>query len=399
MSAFEYVALDSQGNTKKGVLEGDTPRQIRQQLREQGLTPLNLEEVTRPHRKSHSTRISSTELTLFTRQLATLSHSGLTLEEALRAVADQSDKSRLKSMVLAVRSKVSEGHSLAEGLRQFPSVFSELYCATVAAGEQTGHLEVVLERLANYTENRHYLRQKIGLALFYPLLLTLVALLIVIGLLTYVVPQVIEVFVRLHQELPWLTRALIKISDFLQTQGGLLIILIVLSIFTVRHAMKRPPFLLFWHGLLLKLPLIARLEKSSQVAQMTRTLSILVASGVPLLDALHMTSQVISNRVLRRALVTATERVREGSGLKNALSHSGLFPAMTLHLIANGESTGQLEGMLERAAILQERELETLIQLLLSLFEPLLILVMGGVVLLIVLAILLPIFEINQLIR
>jgi general secretion pathway protein F len=401
MGAYEYAALDKKGHTRKGVLEGDTARQVRQQLREQGLMPLVVEPVIRPtaQRQRWGVFISATDLALLTRQLATLVRAGLALEEALRAVSEQTDKRRLKSTLLAIRSRVLEGHSLAEGLAEFPNVFSDLYRATVAAGEQSGHLDLVLERLAEYTENRQMIQQKTLLALFYPTLLSLVAFLIVVGLLVYVVPQVVQVFSNLNQTLPLLTRILIIISDLLRQWGIWLFFLLILLGVALRYLFSFEPALMWLHRLLLYLPLISRLERGANVARFTRTLSILTESGVPLLEALQITAQVVANRVLRQVVITATDKVREGSSLHDALKKSGLFPAMTVYLIASGEASGNLEQMLERAAIMQERELEALISVLLNLFEPLLILIMGAIVLTIVMAILMPIFELNQLIN
>ncbi|HAI69611.1 MAG TPA: type II secretion system protein GspF [Gammaproteobacteria bacterium] len=401
MAAFEYAALNKIGRTRKGVLEGDTPKQIRQQLREQGLTPLSIEEVVRPAKQRQHRRVpvSATDLALLTRQLATLVRSGFALEEALRAISEQTEKPRLKSLLLAVRSRVLEGHSLAEGLGDFPKVFPSVYRATVSAGEQSGHLDLVLERLAEYTENRQQVQQKTLLALFYPALLSTVAIAVVIGLLAYVVPQVVQVFSNINQELPWLTRTLIAVSDFLQNWIGWLLLLLIALIAGLRYLLRFEKNIIRFHRLLLIMPLISRLERGSDVARFTRTLSILTESGVPMLEALHITSQVLSNRLMRQAALEATNKVREGTSLHTALEQTGLFPPMTVYLIASGETSGKLENMLERAAIMQERELETLIGVLLGLFEPLLILVMGGIVLTIVLAILMPIFELNQLVK
>lgn len=400
MSAFEYAALDKAGRTRKGVLEGDTARQIRQQLREQGLIPLAIEEIVRPAKQRRSRRIviSATELALLTRQLATLVRSGLTVEGALRAVAEQSEIARIKSLLLAVRSRVLEGHNLASGLREFPKVFSELYCATIDAGEQAGYLEVVLERLAEYTENRHSLQQKTLLALLYPGLLSTVAILVILGLLTYVVPQVVQVFNHVQQQLPLLTRSLIALSDWLHDWGSAALLLLIGIVALLRYSLRFEQPLIFFHGLLLQLPIISRLERGANVARFTRTLNILSKSGVPMLESLRITEHVISNRLLRKAVKSTTDKVREGTSLQEALKQTGLFPPMIIYLIASGETSGRLDEMLERAAIWQERELETLLSTLLSLFEPLLILVMGGMVLIIVLAILLPIFELNKLI-
>jgi len=401
MPAFEYTALDKNGRTCKGVLEGDTARQIRQKLRDSGLMPLAMEEVVQKSAKRQRTwvRVSAVELALLTRQLATLVRAGSTLEESLQAVSQQTEKQRLKSLLLAVRSRVLEGHSLAEALNNFPNVFNELYRATVSAGEQSGHLDLVLERLAEYTENRQMLRQKTLLALFYPALLTAVALLVVLGLLTYVVPQVVQVFENINQELPFLTKALISLSHFLQHWGIVLFLIMIILILGLRYLLRFDKFLLIFHRILLHLPLISRLERGSNVARFTRTLSILTESGVPVLEALRITTQVVSNRPMRYAIEKASDKVREGSSLHQALIESGLFPPIMVHLIASGETSGNLEKMLERSAITQEQELEALISVLLGLFEPLLILLMGGIVLTIVLAILMPIFDLNQLIR
>ncbi|MEM7018383.1 MAG: type II secretion system inner membrane protein GspF [Pseudomonadota bacterium] len=404
MAAYEYAALDARGRTKRGVMEGDTPRQVRQQLRDQALTPLEVNEVasrqTSPsQRKTRGGHASVTDLALMTRQLATLIRAGLAVEECLRAVAEQTEKARMQSMLMAVRARILEGHSLAEGLALYPAAFSELYRATVAAGEQAGRLEIVLERLADYMENRQQVRQKTLLALFYPMILTGVALLVVVALLTYVVPQVVQVFANTNQELPWLTKNLIMVSEFLQTWGIWLFLVLVAAALVFQYLLRYESVLTGFHRVLLNLPLISKLERGSNVARFTRTLSILSASGVPLLDALNIASEVTVNRPMRRAVEAAAKSVREGSSLNNALKQSGLFPPMTLYLIASGETSGNLEEMLERAAINQEQELDTLTSVLLNLFEPILILVMGGIVLVIVLAVLLPIFELNQLVR
>jgi len=402
MPAFEFAALDAQGNTKKGVLEGDTARQIRQKLRDQGLMPLRVETVLRPISQTQRTRrftLKTTDLALITRQLATLSRAGLAIESALQAMAEQAQAPHIKGLLLAVRARVTEGHSLAASLTDFPHVFPQFYRATVAAGEQSGHLDTVLERLADYVETRQQLRQKTLMALFYPLLLTSVALLVVIGLLTYVVPQVVQVFIHQKQQLPFLTQLLIQISDFLKENGLYLIMLLIALFFVIIWLMKKETFKYRWHHFLLKLPIIGRLEQHLNSARFTRTLSILTAGGVPVLDALNITAQVMANIPMRLAVLNASEKVREGESLYQALTRSNLFPPLTLHLIASGEAGGNLAEMLERAAINQEREVETRIGMLVGLFEPILILVMGGIVLTIVLAVLMPIFELNQLVK
>lgn len=404
MPAYQYAALDANGRTRKGVLEGDTARQIRQQLREQELMPVEVNEVAAQHQQTGSRQrwrgsINATELALITRQLATLIASALPIEQALATVAQQSGKSRINSLLLAVRARVLEGHSLATALNDFPQAFSELFRSTVAAGEQSGHLDIVFERLADYTENRQYLRQKINLALFYPLLLTIVAILIVIGLLVYVVPQVVQVFNSVSQQLPLLTRALIAISEFVQNYGWLILSLIVAVMLGFGYAIRQFGLRRHLQRLVLHLPLLGRLSRGLNSTRFARTFSILVSSGVPVLEALRIASQVISNLPMREAIQRASERVKEGSSLHKALAESGYFPPMAIQLIASGEASGRLDNMLERAAVQQERETDTLIAALLSVFEPLLILTMGGVVLIIVLAILLPIFDLNQIVH
>ncbi|HEX5313564.1 MAG TPA: type II secretion system inner membrane protein GspF [Gammaproteobacteria bacterium] len=405
MGAFEYTVLDTRGREKKGIIEGDTARAVRQKLREQGLIPLAIETAAaRESRRARTgfslrRRISSSDLALITRQLATLVASGLPVEEALRASAEQNDKPRLKSMIMAVRGKVMEGHSLAHGLADFPHVFPEIFRATVTAGEQTGHLDAVLERLADYAESRQDLRQKLALALIYPILLTVVATAIVIGLMTYVVPQVVQVFVTINAQLPLVTRILITLSEGLRSWGWLILILLVLAAITIRQMLKRPGPRHRFHQWQLHAPLIGRLVRGINTARFTRTLSILAGSGVPLLEALRISGDVVSNLPMRDAVMEAAERVREGAAIHKALAQRKLFPPMTIHLIASGEQSGALDDMLERAAINQERELSGLIAGMLAILEPGMILLMGAAVLFIVLAILLPIFDLNQLVH
>ena len=403
MGAFEYQALDEAGKQRRGVLEGDTARQVRQKLREQGWIPLEVGEIARQEQSRRSTfslsrGASPQEVALITRQLATLVGSGLPLEESLQAVAQQSEKPRLRRMMTAVRAKVMEGHSLAEGLAGFPRVFSEMYRATVAAGEQTGHLELVLERLADYTESRQHMRQKVQLALFYPIGLLIVAVSVVVLLLTYVVPKVVEVFSDVGQELPGLTKAMIAISAFLRDHGIWLALIIALAVLAFSYALRSQNFRRRVHALLLRLPLVGRLNRGINAGRFARTFAILAGSGVPVLDALRISAQVISNLPMRDAVQDAASRVREGSGISRALERSRQFPPMLLHLISSGEASGRLEQMLERAAVNQERETEGTIASILAVFEPVLILVMGGIVLLIVMSILMPIFQLNQLV-
>lgn len=405
MSAFEFIALDQGGRERKGVLEADTPRQIRQQLREKGWAPLSVEEVQqREARQRVQSRlfrrgISATDLALITRQFATLIRSGLPVEESLQTLSRQTEKPRLKSLLMAVRSRVLEGHPLATAYEDFPHVFPDLYRATVAAGEQSGYLDAVLERLADYAETRQTLHQKTTLALIYPLVVMGVSLLVVIFLMIYVVPQIVQVFEGIGQQLPPLTRGLIATSDFVRSHGLLLLIAIAAAVTGARLVLRRDGPKRALHRFLLRLPMIGRLVRGLNTARFARTLSILSGSGVPVLESLRIAASVVGNLPMRAAVEDAARRVREGAALHTALEQSGYFPPMTVHLIASGESSGKLDEMLERAATSQEREMEVLITTITELFGPLLILVMGGIVLTIVLAILLPIFDLNQLVK
>jgi len=356
------------------------------------------QEPARSHGFRYQRGISATDLALLTRQLATLSRSGLPLAEATATVAKQTDKPRIKRLLLGVRNRVVEGHSLAEGLAAFPHVFPEIYRTTVAAGEQSGHLDVVLERLADYTETRQELQQSLMQALLYPIILTIMALSIVSFLLAYVVPKVVQVFENKDQALPLLTRMLIGLSDFVRDYYLGIIMLVIICLVTFSILYKKMPVKRFVHRWLLRLPLLGPLIKGNNTARFTRTLSILAASGVPVLDSLRIAGQVINNLPMRSAVETVAVRVREGASLAKSLEQEGYFPPMVVNLIASGESGGNLDEMLDRAAINQEREMKTRINMLMGLLEPLLLVAMGVVVLMIVMAIMQPIFDMNKLI-
>ena len=404
MGAFEYVAMDRAGKQTKGLLEGDTPKHVRQLLRDRNLFPVSVTEVAqREARRQHGFTLrrgmSSGELALITRQLASLSQSGLPLEEALLAVAQQNDQPRTKSILLGVRAKVMEGHSLADGFSEFPQAFPELYRATVAAGEQSGHLDAVLERLADYTEARQELRQRVTNAMIYPSALVVMAVVIIGIMLVTVVPKVVRVFENMSADLPGLTQAMIATSDFLRAWWVLLFIGLAALAWGIWWILQREGPRRRWHRFLLRMPIVGRLTRGVNTARFTRTLSILAGSGVPILEALKISAEVVENLPMREAVTEATLRVREGASIAKSLAASKLFPPMTIHLISSGETGGRLDEMLGRAAAGQEREVDGLIAALLGILQPLLIVLMGGVVLLIVLAILLPIFEINSLIR
>jgi general secretion pathway protein F len=404
VGAFEYTALDTGGRERKGVLEGDTPRQVRQLLRERQLLPVSVTEVARKEATqqrsfSLARRVSAGDLSLFTRQLATLVRAGLPLEESLLAVSQQTERARMQSIIIGVRSRVMEGHTLADGFADFPRAFPEIYRATVAAGEQSGHLDSVLERLADYTESREEIRQKVLGAMLYPIALTVMCFGIVSALLVYVVPKVVNVFETQHAQLTIMTRALIAVSNFFRSYGLWLLIALVIASFLIGRWLRNPGPRRRFHLLQLRLLLIGKLTRGFNTARFTRTLSILTASSVPVLEALRIAGEVVTNLPMRDAVIEASQRVREGAAIGRSLAASRLFPPMTIHLISSGESSGELESMLDRAALSQERELDGLLTALVGLLGPALIVLMGLFVMGIVFAMLLPIFEMNQLIR
>ena len=404
MGAFEYTALDSGGRETTGVVEGDTVKHVHQILRERSLLPVTVAEVKHgeaKRQKGFSLRrgVSASDLSLLTRQLATLSKAGLPLEEALLAVSQQSEKPRVQSIMLGVRAKVMEGHTLADGLGEFPKVFPEIYRSTVSAGESSGRLDGILERLADYTEAREVTRQKVLGAMLYPIVLSIVCLGIVIGMMVYVVPKVIDVFESSKGKLPFATEVLIVVSDFLRNWGIYLAIGIVLAIvgfvFWLKNIDNRRRF----HRFQLRLPLFGKLVRGFNTARFTRTFSILTASAVPVLEAMRIAGEVVTNLPMRDAVAAAAARVREGAPIGRSLATSKLFPPMTVHLISSGEASGELDTMLERSALNQERELDAMMGALVGLLGPLLIVVMGLFVMGIVFAMLMPIFEMNNLIR
>jgi general secretion pathway protein F len=404
VGAFEYTALDAGGKELKGILEGDTPRHIRQLLREKSLLPVTVSEVAQREAKRQRSfslirGVSPADLSLLTRQLATLVRAGLPLEESLLAVSQQTEKPRVQSIVLGVRSRVMEGHTLANGFSEFPRVFPEIYRATVSAGEQSGHLDNILERLADYTEGREQMRQKVLGALMYPIVLSVMCAVIVSGLLVFVVPKVVSVFQSTKAQLPLSTRVLIGTSGFLRDWGIYLLIGLVIAIFLFGRWLRNPANRRRWHRLQLRIPVAGKLNRGFNTARFTRTFSILSGSSVPVLEAMRIAGEVVTNLPMRDAVTDAAARVREGAPIGRSLSVSKLFPPMTIHLISSGESSGELDSMLERSAISQERELDGLLGTMVGLLGPLLIVLMGLFVMGIVFAMLMPIFEMNNLIH
>lgn len=397
MPAFEYRALNPVGQEERGILEADTPRQVRQLLRNRELVPLEVNEVVQKQKTLENRgflsggRLNPTDLALMTRQLATLVGAGSPVEEALSAIVRQTERASARRIFSAIRSRVMEGHSLANALALFPGAFPALYRATVSAGEQSGHLPAVLERLAEYTENHQHGQQKIMMALAYPTVLLLVAIGVVVALLHFVVPKVVEAFETLNITLPLLTRMLIASSEFIQNYGLVLLLGIALVVMGVAWLLRKPQWQRRYHQLLLRLPVIGRLVRGVNTEHFARTLSILTSSGVSVLEAMKIAAQVMTNMPMREAVLCATERVREGMPIYKALEREGVFPPMMVYLIASGEGSGRLDHMLDRAAIQQERETQARLATLLSLLEPGLILFMGGIVTLIVLSIMLPV--------
>lgn len=399
MPTFDYRADNGKGRRCKGRLEADSPRHARQLLRERGLWTRDLNEIRTTSATPGAGRLNAADLALLTLQLSTLVQAGLPLEEALEAVAKQSAKRRVAGLLSAVRSRVMEGHALAAALAQFPKAFPELFRATVAAGERSGHLGHVLEQLAAYTQARQASRQKIQMALVYPLILMLASLVIVGFLLGYVVPDVVKIFVDSGQPLPWLTRALISASDGLRSHGLLLLAALAMVAGGCRWSLRQPLWRLRWHRWVLNLPIAGEVLRAMEAARFASTLAILGKSAVPLVDALEIAAAVIGNLTIRARMADVARSVREGGTLTRGLELSGDIPPMMLHMIASGERAGELDRMLSRAAEQQESSLAARIALVVSLFEPAMLVLMGGVVLLIVLAILLPILSLNQLVN
>ncbi|MFT4937312.1 MAG: general secretion pathway protein F [Paraglaciecola sp.] len=405
MAAYAYKAIDNNGKNKSGVLEGDNARQIRQQLREKSLIPLEVEQIADKERKSSGgfsffkAKISASDLALLTRQMATLVEASLPIEEALLAVAEQCEKPPQKNMMMAVRSKVVEGHNLADAMGEFPHVFDQLFRAMVAAGEKSGHLDTVLNRLADYTEKRQQTRSQITQAMVYPTLMMFFAMGIVLLLLTVVVPKIVGQFDHMGQDLPTITKILIVISEWLQAYGLLLGIVIFGFSVVLGRVLQQPVMKKRYHKFILGLPLIGKVSKGLNTARFARTLSILTSSAVPLLESMRISSDVLENLHIKAAVKEAAGNVKEGSSLRASLEKTKMFPPMMMHMIASGERSGELQQMLGRAADNQDRQFEALVGVSLKVFEPVLIVSMAAIVLFIVMAILQPILALNNMVN
>ena len=402
MATFSYKAIDNKGKQKNGTLEADSARLLRQQLRASGLMPLSVEAVADKSSKSGASllriKINTADLALITRQLSTLVASSIPLEECLFAVAEQCDKPRIKVMLVAVRSGVIEGHTLADSMRVYPLIFDNLFCAMVAAGEKSGHLDKVLDRLADYAEQRQEMKSKMMQAMIYPIVLTLVAVSVVAILLTSVVPQVVGQFEHMGADLPGSTQFLIASSDLLSDYGIYFVLFVFGALFLTKQWLKKECNQLKFDQKLLKLLVIGRVANELNTARFARTLSILNSSAVPLLEAMAIAGQVLSNLYIRQQVGEATNRVREGASLGRALASTKLFPPMMLHMISSGERSGELGNMLERSADNQDKQFSAQVTIALGIFEPALVISMAGVVLFIVAAILQPILELNNMV-
>lgn len=406
MPAYRYEAIDLAGTLSKGVINADNPRSARSDLRARGLVPMVMDVIVgqaavsgHGYQRYFGDRLSTVELALFTRQLASLLEARLPLEQAFTALLEQAERPYMRDLIAAIRAEVMGGASLSDAMAQHPRDFADIYRALVASGEHIGQLSSVLSRLADFVERRNALVQKVRLAFTYPAIVTAVAFAIVIFLLTYVVPQIVSVFANTRQQLPFLTVAMLALSNFVRHWGWLLALILVGAGMGARWALRDPVLKLRWHTWKLSAPIYGRFERSLNTSRFASTLAITISSGVPILRALQTSRDTLSNVALRAQVEAATASVREGVGLARALSAHPHFPAMLIHMIRAGEVTGELPAMLNRAAQMQEQDLERRALTIAGLLEPALILAMGVVVLLIVLAVLMPIIEINQLVR
>lgn len=406
MPAYRYEAIDLAGAVSKGVINADNPRAARSDLRARGLVPLGMDVIAgqaavsgQGYQRYFGDRLSTVELALFTRQLASLLEARLPLEQAFTALLEQAERPYMRDLIAAIRAEVMGGASLSDAMAQHPRDFADIYRALVASGEHIGQLSGVLSRLADFVERRNALVQKVRLAFTYPAIVTAVAFAIVIFLLTYVVPQIVSVFANTRQQLPLLTVAMLALSNFVRHWGWLLALILAGAGMGAHWALRDPVLKMRWHTWKLSAPIYGRFERSLNTSRFASTLAITISSGVPILRALQTSRDTLSNVALRAQVEAATASVREGLGLARALSDHPHFPPLLIHMIRAGEVTGELPAMLNRAAQMQEQDLERRALTIAGLLEPVLILAMGVVVLLIVLAVLMPIIEINQLVR
>ena len=406
MPAFQYIALSADGKEIKGISEADSARQLRQNLRDQALTPLEVEQTSqqsnlnqKPGKASFfKAKLSSLDRVMFTRQLSTLLSSSMPIEESLNTIAQQSEKQSISALVMGIRSRVLEGNSLAQSLLEYPNSFSSLYCSSVSAGEQSGFLDQVLDNLANYLEREHESFRNVEMALMYPIILLVVAFLIVGALMVYVLPDMISVIEDTGQALPWSTQILISITEIIQSYWWLILSSLVLFVFLIKRLLSQKKIRLMWDTYQFSIPVIGKIVRSSNSARYSNTLSILARSGIPLVDSMKIASEVVSNTALQKGLREATQDVIEGKSLRGSLESIKQFPPMMIHMVGSGEQSGELDQMLERVANYQQTEVERMVSTLVKMFEPAMMLIMGGTVLFIVMAVLLPILSMNQIV-
>jgi len=405
MPAFTYQAMDPSGQTQSGVLEGDSERAVRQTLRRRSLIPLSVALVASESRSLWQRELwparvfSKSDLALWTRQLSELINAGLTLERALSALSAEAENEKARDLVASIRSEVNAGSTFAKALQMHPKEFSGIYLASISSGEQSGELGLILSRLARDLEAEHQLQSKVLQALLYPALVSLIAFFIVIFLLAYVVPQVAHVFANSHKALPMLTVVMLSLSRGLQSHGWLLIVMGVGAYFLFKASMKRPALQSSFDAWTLKLPIFGLLIRGYNAARFANTLATLVAAGVPILKALQAAAQTLSNQAMKDDMLDALISVREGASLGLALSQKGKLPGLLPMFARLGEQTGQLAHMLEKASEQLAQDVQRRALQLATILEPLLIVLMGGMVMLIVLSIMLPIIELNQLVK
>jgi general secretion pathway protein F len=403
MEAFEYTSLDPSGKNKTGIIQADTEKHVRQLLRDQNLIPVKIEKMHSSDDqvlgKKHNTKLRNGELPIIIRQLSTLLKAGLPLDEALSTITEQSDHKNSKKILITLRAKLMEGHSLAFGMELFPKAFDELITTSVEAGEQSGNLDEVLLRLAEYLERREDMSKQSWTALLYPIILIVTSIAVVSGLMVYIVPKVIHVFEENKAQLPWITRALVSLSDWVRQYGLFLLVLLLVALVLFILALQNEDFKFKWHKFLLKIPLLGSFIKLSQSARFTRTLGILTKSTVPIVQALSLSGKVIKNLAIKQSVEKTAAQVREGSSLSQSLKANGYFPPMTIRLIHSGEQSGILSEMLERSADTQERDVNHKLSSIINTMQPVAILIVGVMILLIVLAMLLPIFQMTTIVR
>ncbi|MFT5571240.1 MAG: general secretion pathway protein F [Cryomorphaceae bacterium] len=407
MAAFEYQALDANGKTVKGITSGDHAKQVRAELRAQGLVPLEVKSISEsalnrsqgPSNTTRKIKIKTNDLSIMTRQLATLLESGMTVEETLSAIVKQSEGHKMKTVISDIRSLVTEGYSLSDAIALYPNSFPEIYRASISAGEQSGTLDRVLDRLADYLENSHAMQQKVTQAIVYPIFLFIVCSMILVLLIVMVVPKVVAVYEDTGQDLPLLTTTVISISNFLVNYGLFVLMGVGVVIMALRYIFQQKAPLYWLHSLFLKIRGLRKMVQNVDSARMSRTLSIMVGSGVPILSSMRASQGVMTNKVLQHDLSQATEEVAQGVSIGRALDRNGNFPPLLVHMVTSGENSGRLDHMLDKAATATENEMQTRISMMVSLLGPSMILIMGGLVFTIVMAILMPVFNLDQMIN